>query len=88
MLTWKPIKNKDGTDNKYAYEDSTKRYRIGIYRVNGEFIYQAWRGSTALHCGTSEQCKLKAYEDSLKPHIRTSAETMLAALDEIKEKLA
>ena len=87
MLIWQPVKNKDGTINKYAYEDSTKRYRIGIYRVNGEFVYQAWRGSSFLYCGTSQEAKQAAYEDSLKPQTRTSAEVSLAALDEIKEKL-
>ena len=87
MLIWQPVKNKDGTINKYAYEDSTKRYRIGIYRVNGEFVYQAWRGSSFLYCGTSQAAKQAAYDDSLIPHPKVTGEIVASAIEEIKARL-
>jgi len=87
MLIWQPVKNKDGSINQWYIQDSTGVYRISRAQVNGKDKYTAWRGATALYCGTSQEAKQAAYEDSLKPQTRTSAEVSLAALDEIKEKL-
>ena len=88
MLIWLPIKNKDGTVNKYAIEDSTGRYRISRATINDGEKYTVWRGSVAIFYGTSELAKKAAYEDSLRPHETTSKEAYANALSEAKKLLS
>ena len=87
MLIWQPVKNKDNTINQWYILDSTGRYRISRAQVNGHDKYTAWRGATALHCGTSQEAKQAAYEDSLIPHQKVTGEIVASAIEEIKARL-
>ena len=87
MLDWKPVKEKDGTINQWYIQDSTGRYRISRSQVNGHDKYTAWQGAKALYCGTSQEAKQAAYEDSLKPHPKVTGEIVASAIEEIKERL-
>jgi hypothetical protein len=87
VITWLPIKNKDGTINQWYITDSTGKYRISRAQINGHDKYTAWRGATALHCGTSQEAKEAAYQDSLLPQPKVTGEVVESALEEIKARL-
>jgi hypothetical protein len=87
MLIWRPVKNKDGSINQWYILDSTTRYQISRAQVNGQDKYTAWRGATALHCGTSQEAKQAAYEDSLIPRSKVTGEIVASAIEEIKARL-
>ena len=87
MLTWKSVKNQDGSTNQNYIIDDTGRYRISLAKINGEAKFTTWRGSVAIFCGTSQKAKESAYEDSLKPHTRSTLEVAKLALSDAREKL-
>lgn len=87
MLEWVKVKNKDGTTNQYYINSKDGRYRISRSTVNGKESYTAWRGAVALCTGTTVEAKAAAYDDSLKPHVRTTGEVVVSAMEEIKQKL-
>jgi hypothetical protein len=87
MLTWKSVKNPDGSTNQNYIIDDSGRYRISLAKINGEAKFTTWRGSVAIFCGTSQKAKEAAYEDSLKPHTRITLEVAKLALSDAREKL-
>ena len=81
MLKWLPIKNKDGTINKHAIEDSSGRYRISRSTVKDGERFTVWRGPVAIFYGSAEEAKMEAFEDSQKSHEVTSREAAESALE-------